>query len=318
MKGCPMVYEKLFDTAMEKVCKVRFHYKDREGEQTNRTIQPIVMFRYTNIDGKLFTYVIGFCELDSDYRTFRFDRMSQVTLVNETFSVKFVDIKSHLKRKVVGSPGFILRRVKVKKYVKGMPGPPLTPTVEGEDTYGKPGPETIKPPPPPPGDHKYPKMWESPKLFNSPRLCRSPLEEKILTALDNNDKVYGYEIEPFKIPYWAGNKRRFYTPDLLVRYKNGRKVIVEVKSEGDINEPLNQAKFKAIEQYANEKGYGFEVWTDRTMIPAAWGKAAANTEKPKGRTGQGETTPAQQNNWGCFAFIVAAVLFYLLIWYISR
>lgn len=312
-----MTYEGLFDTALEKVCKVRFHYKDAKGKETDRTIQPTAMFRYRNHDNETFTYVIGFCELDSDYRTFRFDRMSRVTLVNETFPVKFVDVESHLERGDEDFDGFNLRRVKIIKCVKGMTRPDKPPT-RGRDPYGEPSPEPIKPPKPPPRDSEYPKLWESPKLFNPPRKCRSPLEEKILFALDDDDEVYGYEIEPFKIPYWAGNERCFYTPDLLVRYRGGRKVIVEVKSEKDIKEPLNQAKFKAIDQYANENGYSFEVWTDWTMLPTAWKEAAAGKEKLTHLMGQRETAPAQQSYWGCLAFIVAAVLFYLWMSCVSR
>ncbi len=314
-----MAYEELFDTALEKICKVRFYYKNCKGEYTDRTIQPIAMFRYRNLDDGTHTYVFGFCELRHEYRTFRFDRMSKViTLENETFPVKFVDVESHLERGDEDFDGFNLRRVKIIKCVKGMPRPKVPPTFGVKDPYGEPGPEPIRPPKPPPRDSEYPKLWESPKLFNPPRECRSPLEEKILSALDNDDEVYGYEIEPFKIPYWAGNKRRFYTPDLLVRYRGGRKVIVEIKSEWDLKEPLNQAKFKAIEQYANENGYGFEVWADWTMFPVAWKEAAASKEELTRLTGQRKTAPAQQSNWGCLAFIVAAVLFYLLMSYISR
>jgi len=206
-----MAYEELFDTALEKVCKVRFHYKDGKGKETDRTIQPTAMFRYKNLDNETFTYVIGFCELDSNYRTFRFDRMGKVTLVNETFPVKFVDIESYLEREEEDFSGFNLRRVKIIKYVKGIPRPKVPPTVGGKDPYGESGPEPIRPPKPHPRDSEYPKLWESPKLLNAntPCKCRSPLEEKILSALDNDDEVYGYEIEPFKIPYWAGNKRTF-------------------------------------------------------------------------------------------------------------
>jgi len=315
-----MAYEKLFDTAMEKVCKVRFHYKNNKGEHTDRTIQPIAMLRYRNLDDGTHTYVFSFCELRREYRIFRFDRMSEVILVNETFPVKFVDVKSHLDRVEVDFDGFNLRRTKIIKYVKGMPQPKAPPTVGGEVPYGERGLKPIKPSKPLRRDSEYPKLWESPKLLNTntPCECRSPLEEKLLSALDDDDEVYGYEIEPFKIPYWAGNKRCFYTPDLLVRYRGGRKVIVEVKSEWDMGEPLNQAKFKAIEQYTNENGYGFEVWTDRTMIPAAWKEAASSIEEPMRPIRNGKAAPAQQINWGCLAFIVAAVLFYLLMSYISR
>jgi len=93
-------------------------------------------------------------------------------------------------------------------------------------------------------------------------------------------------------------------------------------------------KFKAIEQYANENEYGFQVWTDWTMLPAAWKESAlekdyyedlaawkesaASIEEPMRPIRNGKAAPAQQSNWGCLVFIVAVVLFYLLMSYISR
>jgi len=57
---------------------------------------------------------------------------------------------------------------------------------------------------------------------------------------------------------------------LLVSYKSGRKVIVEIKAEHEVRTLHNQAKFRAIKEYARENRYDFEVWTSRWMIPAAW------------------------------------------------
>ncbi|MFZ5633591.1 MAG: WYL domain-containing protein [Bacillota bacterium] len=314
-----MTHEKLFNQALEAVCKVRFHYIDGEGEETDRTIRPIVTFRYKRLEGITATYVLGFCELDSDYRTFRFDRMSKVTIVNETYPVVFFDIESHLGRREDDFSGFIFSKIKIIKYVKGMPQYKAPPTVGKSTPYGEPGPKPIKRLKPLPRDSEYPKLWESSKLHNptgKPCKCRSPLEEEILSALDDDDKVYGYEIEPFRIQYWAGSKRRFYIPDLLVRYADGRKIIVEIKSEWDVAEPINQAKFKAIEQYANENGYGFEVWTGWPTTPVAWKEAAASGERPRASTlfEQTGAAPSKQNNYGCLVLIVVAVLLYLLVY----
>lgn len=312
-----MKYEELFNQALEVVCKVRFHYIDGEGVATDRTIWPIVMFRYRRLEGITATYVLGFCELDSDYRTFRFDRMSRVTLVNETYPVVYYDIKSHLGRREDDFKGFIFSKVKIIKHVKGLPQHKAPPTVGKDTPYGEPGPKPIERSTAPPRDSEYPKLWESSKLHNPtgmPCKCRSPLEEEILSALDADNKVYGYEIEPFRIQYWAGSKRRFYIPDLLVRYVDGSKTIVEIKSEWDVAEPINQAKFKAIEQYANENGYGFEVWTDWSATPVAWKEAAASGERSRTSTLLEQTgaAPPKQNNYGCLVLIVVAVLLYLL------
>jgi predicted DNA-binding transcriptional regulator YafY len=60
--------------------KVRIHYVDERGGRTSRTIWPIAMVYYVDA-----TLVGAWCELRSDYRHFRIERIARSQLLDERF-----------------------------------------------------------------------------------------------------------------------------------------------------------------------------------------------------------------------------------------
>ena len=58
----------------------KFDYQDGDGNQTERRVRPLVIWNLT--DGWMFS---AWCELRQDFRTFRFDRMANLTVTGETF-----------------------------------------------------------------------------------------------------------------------------------------------------------------------------------------------------------------------------------------
>lgn len=64
------------------------------------------------------------------------------------------------------------------------------------------------------------------------------------------------------IPYSNG---KTYTPDIIVTYKNGLKVIEEIKPDFQTSTPLNQKKWAAARTYAQEHGYEFKVLTEHDI-----------------------------------------------------
>ena len=58
----------------------QFDYKDGEGKQTGRRVRPLVIWNLT--DGWMFS---AWCEFRQDFRTFRLDRMANLTLTGERF-----------------------------------------------------------------------------------------------------------------------------------------------------------------------------------------------------------------------------------------
>ena len=63
----------------------------------------------------------------------------------------------------------------------------------------------------------------------------STLEADFLMLLDFDCAVVNFETQPLTISYKGneGESRR-YTPDVLVHYKNGKKILYEVKHRGDL------------------------------------------------------------------------------------
>ena len=74
-----------------------------------------------------------------------------------------------------------------------------------------------------------------------------------------------YRPEPFVISYvnTDGNVRR-YRPDILIE-KDGQTLLVEVKPQWKLSDAITQLKIEAGKQYATEKGWTFEVWTETEL-----------------------------------------------------
>jgi predicted DNA-binding transcriptional regulator YafY len=63
--------------------KVRFHYRDLKDRGSERTVRPLALAFYGPI-----WLLASWCEMRQDFRSFRFDRISELTILNETFSAE--------------------------------------------------------------------------------------------------------------------------------------------------------------------------------------------------------------------------------------
>lgn len=97
-------------------------------------------------------------------------------------------------------------------------------------------------------------------------IFRSSWEEKAFISLDQNFNVLDWISEPFSIPYLFEDITKNYIPDLLITYKDGRKLLVEIKPECFISHPINQAKFQAAKEYCEAHGMQFELWFEDAGI----------------------------------------------------
>ncbi len=66
--------------AVEEHRKLEMAYRDMEGAETRRRVRPLGLFFW----GAGWT-LVGWCELRSDFRQFRLDRMIEVTAIDERF-----------------------------------------------------------------------------------------------------------------------------------------------------------------------------------------------------------------------------------------
>jgi hypothetical protein len=122
-----------------------------------------------------------------------------------------------------------------------------------------------------------------------PIICRSSWEYKMCQWLDYNKSVLEWSSEGHRIRYvdpTSGyNKVRIYYPDFYAMFKNRKKFIIEVKPEKDTRLPkkkggksqktmlmrehtyfVNQAKFKAAEQYCKKLGMEFVIITEKDLF----------------------------------------------------
>lgn len=132
------------------------------------------------------------------------------------------------------------------------------------------------------------------KYRGNPReiIFRSSWEYRVMKWLDMNSKVLWWSSEPFSIPYVSpiDGRSHNYWPDFMfcIETKDGTKkqVMVEVKPEEQTRPPTpqqrktkaymnkvttwgkNQAKWKAAKYLCENKGWDFQVWTEKTLNPS--------------------------------------------------
>lgn len=111
-------------------------------------------------------------------------------------------------------------------------------------------------------------------LYFSKKLGReigymSSYEKVAFEILDNDPNVINYTVQPFTIGYNYKNTRRAYNPDLLVYYKDGKEVIIEIKPKLLLQKPKNIAKIGALKDFCKKKNYDFEIWHEDILANKA-------------------------------------------------
>lgn len=95
---------------------------------------------------------------------------------------------------------------------------------------------------------------------------RSSYEKKAYEMLDADKNIISYQPEPFSIDYHnAEGKTRRYRPDILVNKAKGKTTLIEVKPEWKLKDALTILKLDAGKNYAKQKGWRFEVWTEKKL-----------------------------------------------------
>lgn len=95
---------------------------------------------------------------------------------------------------------------------------------------------------------------------------RSSWEMIVMQHLDGDNSVLRYDYEPFQIEYFLSKSktaiRHHYTPDFLVEYNDGSKVLIEVKPKNKLTQKKNIRKFEAATRFCAENNMKYEIWTD--------------------------------------------------------
>ncbi len=112
---------------------------------------------------------------------------------------------------------------------------------------------------------------------------RSLWERNVFRWCDDNPKVKGWSSEEIVVPYYYDVDKRYhkYFVDLKIVMED-KTLLVEIKPEKEtapptgqkrtkryINESLtyikNMNKWEAANEYAKDRGWEFQVWTEKTL-----------------------------------------------------
>ena len=84
---------------------------------------------------------------------------------------------------------------------------------------------------------------------------------------DLNEDIEFWGTESVAIPYISpkDNKPHRYFPDIFIKFKDGRKIIVEIKPKSQNNMPVNQAKWESAKIFAKQIGAEFIVMNEKHL-----------------------------------------------------
>jgi len=124
------------------------------------------------------------------------------------------------------------------------------------------------------------------KYEGDPSRCvfRSLWERQVFRWCDENPSIIRWSSEETVVPYRCktDNKIHRYFVDLKITTKDNRTWLIEIKPEKETKEPKprkktkryikevmtylkNQSKWEAAKEYAENRGWKFDIWTEKTI-----------------------------------------------------
>jgi hypothetical protein len=113
---------------------------------------------------------------------------------------------------------------------------------------------------------------------------RSLWERQAFRWCDENPKVKSWSSEEVVIPYLYEVDKKYhrYFMDLKITYTDGKTVLVEIKPDAQTKPPTGQRrtkryisegytyvknmnKWEAADEYAKDRGWEFQIWTEKTL-----------------------------------------------------
>ena len=113
---------------------------------------------------------------------------------------------------------------------------------------------------------------------------RSMWERQCFAWCENNSEIKEWSSEEIVVPYYYEVDKKYhrYFIDLKITFNNGKTILVEIKPEKEtappkrpdktkryLNEALtyvkNQNKWQAASEFAKDRGWEFQIWTEKTL-----------------------------------------------------
>ena len=115
-------------------------------------------------------------------------------------------------------------------------------------------------------------------------IYRSLWERHCFRWCDENPKVQSWSSEETVVPYYYEIDKRYhkYYLDLKITFKEGKTILVEIKPDKETKPPTgnrrtrryiteattyvkNMNKWEAANDYATDRGWDFQIWTEKTL-----------------------------------------------------
>jgi len=112
-------------------------------------------------------------------------------------------------------------------------------------------------------------------------IYRSMWEKYCFLWCDESEEIVKWSSEEVQIPYYYDIDKKYhrYFVDLKITFKNGKTILVEIKPKKQTTPPQgnnrskryiseamtyvkNKNKWEAAEEYAKDRGWEFEIWTE--------------------------------------------------------
>jgi hypothetical protein len=109
-------------------------------------------------------------------------------------------------------------------------------------------------------------------------------ERQCFAWCENNSEIKEWSSEEIVVPYYYEIDKKYhrYFIDLKITFNNGKTILVEIKPEKEttppkrpdktkryLNEALtyvkNQNKWQAANEFAKDRGWEFQIWTEKTL-----------------------------------------------------
>ncbi|AZR82957.1 TnsA endonuclease N-terminal domain-containing protein [Thiomicrospira sp. S5] len=97
----------------------------------------------------------------------------------------------------------------------------------------------------------------------------SGLERKALLLCEFDDQIEKFKTQPRRFEFIHDGKKRHYTPDILIKFKDGRLLYIEVKYRSDLKKDWEKLKPKfkaAIRELKSEPNTRFRIWTEQEIL----------------------------------------------------
>jgi len=117
-------------------------------------------------------------------------------------------------------------------------------------------------------------------------IYRSMWERHVMKWCDSNNSVIQWASEEVVVPYLCETDKAIhrYFIDFVIKFDNGKTILVEVKPFNQTQKPeitrgksrktilsegltyiKNKSKWKAASHYAEDRGWHFEIWTEKEL-----------------------------------------------------